>query len=306
MQNHRKGIMYAIITAFLWGFLAIALKLASRRIDAVTVVWFRFLVAFIMLSCWLLFKQRHAFKILVRPPFLLILAALALSWNYMGYMLGIQYTTPSNAQLFIQSGPIILATAGFVIFKEHIRKQQLLGFFLAMLGFFFFYRNQLSAFFDAQASYRTGILFTFSGAVAWSAYAILQKKLVVKHPVHSLNLFLFGLPTLLYLPFINLSQLAGLSWTWWLLLFFLGLNTFVAYTCMGNALKYTEANKVSIIVILNPMITFATMGILTALDVSWIQHERFSLMTIVGAIVVFSGAVLVVGNFSRRTKKTRS
>jgi len=78
-------------------------------------------------------------------------------------------------------------------------------------------------------------------------------------------------------------------------LIFLGANTFIAYTCIANTLKYTEANKVSIIIILNPLITFLTMGILTYLDVSWISGERFTLLSIVGALIVLSGAMLVAG-----------
>ncbi len=35
------------------------------------------------------------------------------------------------------------------------------------------------------------------------------------------------------------------------------------------------------------------MGILTKINVSWIIHERFSLVTILGALLVISGAVLV-------------
>lgn len=104
---------------------------------------------------------------------------------------------------------------------------------------------------------------------------------------------LFGLPALLYIPFIQFRPLLELSWSWWLLLLFLGANTFIAYTCIGKALKYTEANKVSIIIILNPMITFITMGILTKLNVSWVEHERFSMITIIGATLVFTGAILV-------------
>lgn len=303
MQNHTKGILYAAVTAFFWGFLAIALKIAVRKVDPVTIVWFRFAVAFIILSVWLSLKNRTSFSLLIKPPLLLVIAALALSWNYLGYMLGIHYTTPSNAQLFIQSGPMLLAIAGFVLFKESITRQQIIGFLIALTGFSFFYHDQLHAFFDQQSTYTTGILLTISGAIAWAVYAILQKKLVMKYSVDSLNLFLFALPAIIYFPFANLSPLLELHWTWWLLLVFLGLNTFIAYTSIANALKYLEANKVSIIIILNPMITFISMGILTKLNVSWVQHERFSMITIVGALLVFSGAILVVG--IRNRKKTK-
>ena len=61
MQNHTKGIIYASITAFFWGFLAIALKIAVREIEPVTVVWFRFLIAFVLLSIWQITKNPSAF-----------------------------------------------------------------------------------------------------------------------------------------------------------------------------------------------------------------------------------------------------
>lgn len=299
MQNHTKGIIYAAITAFFWGFLAIALKVAVREVAPTTIVWFRFVVAFAMLAAWLIYSKPGSFRILLKPPLLLLFAAIALSWNYMGYMIGIHYTTPSNAQLFIQTGPMILATAGFVLFKEKVTRQQLAGFALAIVGFAFFYSDQLSAFFETKGTYKLGILFTISGAVAWATYAVLQKKLVVKHSVDSLNLFLFGFPALIYIPFIDVTPLANLSVGWWLLLLFLGANTFIAYTCLAKALKYTDASKVSIIIILNPMITFITMGILSVLQVSWVTNERFSVITALGAVLVFAGAILVA-----RTQKT--
>lgn len=298
MQNHTKGILYASATAFLWGFLAIALKIAVGEIEPLTVVWFRFILAFIMLAGWQTAKNPASFKIFLKPPVLLVIAAFSLTWNYTSYMLGIQYTTPSNAQLFIQAGPITLALAGFIIFKEKVARNQIIGFVIAIIGFSFFYRDQLSAYFDASEQYRTGVFLTLTSALAWASYAILQKKLVVKYPVQNLNLFLFLLPAILLFPFVNLSPLLQLHWKWWLLLFFLGANTLIAYTCLAQALKYTEANKVSVIIIINPIITFVTMAILTQIDVSWIAHERFSLITILGASLVITGAILV-------SKKTR-
>lgn len=303
MQNQTKGIIYASVTAFFWGFLAIALKVAVQKVDPITIVWFRFFIAFAILLGWQLYREPRSLKILIKPPLLLFLAAISLSWNYLGFMLGIEYTTPSNAQLFIQFGPLTLALAGFLIFKEKLSRRQMIGFFVALAGFAFFYRDQLLAFFEGKDQYNLGVLFTLSGALAWAAYATMQKKLVTLHPAQMLNLFLFGFPAVIYAPFINLAPVFQLHWTWWLLILFLGANTFIAYNSLAQALKYIEANKVSVIIFLNPIITFITMGILTELDVSWITHERFSLATIFGAALVISGAFLVVRK--RKVRKTQ-
>ena len=175
MTNNQKGVLFACITAFFWGFLAIVLKVAVQKVESQTIVWFRFAVAFVLLSIWQIYHQPQSLKILVRPPLLLVLAAIALSWNYLGFMLGIHYTSPSNAQLVIQTGPILLALGSIIIFKEQIRRQQLLGFLLAIIGFLIFYSQQIKLMVGQENQYNSGILFTLSGALAWAVYAILQK-----------------------------------------------------------------------------------------------------------------------------------
>jgi drug/metabolite transporter (DMT)-like permease len=299
MQNHTKGILYATITALFWGVLAVALKVADPLAEPATIVWLRFVIAFVFLAGYLTFKDPVSFKILYRPPFMLVIATLALAWNYIGFMLGLHYTTPGNAQLFIQVGPILLAIVGLTLYKEPIGKLQIFGFILAIAGLMVYYNDQLNTT-GHGVGYTKGVLLTLSAAIAWALYASLQKKLVAKYSSYTLNLFLFGLPVLLYLPFIHLAPLFHLSWGWWLLLIFLGLNTLFAYIYVASALKYTDASKVSIILILNPLITFILMGVFTALDVSWIKGENFTFFSIAGALAVLCGAILVV-----RKKKVR-
>ena len=294
MGNVRKGVIYALVTALLWGFLAIALKVASAKVDSVTIVWFRFLVAFISLLIFHLFRSPSEIKILIRPPWILVLAALGLSWNYLGFMLGIQYAGPGSTQVVIQTGPMTLALIGIIFFREKVSYRQILGFGLAIAGMATFYHNQIELMLGAETQYNMGFLFTLSGAFSWAIYGAMQKKLVVRYSTATLNLFLFGLPVLLYLPFIDLSPLADLHWGWWVLMVCLGLNTLVAYGSLSMALKYMEASKVSIILILNPVITFVSMGILTFAEVSWIASEKFSVLSILGAFIVLAGAVLVV------------
>jgi drug/metabolite transporter (DMT)-like permease len=294
MSNQAKGIFYALITVLLWGVLAIALKVALHVVDSPTIVWFRFSLAFTGMFVWLAFRSPKELKILYKPSWLIVISSLALAWNYIGFMLGIQYTTPSNAQVAIQAGPILLAVSGVVFFREKMSRLQLFGFLLSAVGFWIFYSQHRSAMPGQESQYTKGILITLSGAVAWSVYSALQKKLVLNYSVSTLNVFIFGLPVLLYLPFVNFSTLGSLSFGYWMLLVFLGANTLISYACLSLALKYLEAGKVSIIIVLNPIITFVLMGILTWLQVSWIDGEHFSVLSVTGALIALGGAILVV------------
>jgi drug/metabolite transporter (DMT)-like permease len=96
------------------------------------------------------------------------------------------------------------------------------------------------------------------------------------------------------LPFVNFASLAHLSFGYWVLLVFLGANTLISYGYLSLALKYLEAGKVSIIIVLNPIITFILMGILSWWQVSWIDGEHFSFLSVSGALIALFGAILVV------------
>lgn len=260
----------------------------------VDVTWFRFFMAFVSLAFYYIWKKPHYLRILKRPPLLLIIATLCLAANYYGFIEGVNLTSPSVAQLFVQIGPVLLAVSGFLIFHEKANWRQVTGLILVALGLLIFYRDRLQGIVAGQSTWQTGIIWVLIAAVTWAVYSILLKVLVLKHPPMQLNLVIFGLPALLYLPFVDFSHFFGIGWTGWLILLFLGLNTLFAYGLLSMAMQYTEANKISVILVLNPLLTFAIMAFINTTHVQWISHENYTPVTILGALVVLMGAVLTI------------
>jgi len=66
-------------------------------------------------------------------------------------------------------------------------------------------------------------------------------------------------------------------------------------------MNYTDANKVSVIVTLNPVLTFIIMYFLGVFQVSWIAHENFTLVNISGAVIALAGALMVVLSDRKKT-----
>lgn len=289
-----KGVYYAALTALLWGFLAIALKVVLYELPPVTVSWFRFSLSFTLLFLFYLIFDRNKTVIISRPPFYAILAGIFIGVNYIGFIIGIKYTTPNIAQVFIQLGPVLLAISGFILFGEKVRLRQGIGLLIVVLGMVVFYHESILILARGLRDYKTGVLYVLMGAFAWAAYAIFQKKAVLKHNPMQLNLILFGLPTIYLLPFTDFSAFAGISKLAWGMLIFSGLNTLASYGFLSYALKYLEANKVSVIITLNPLLTIALMAFLSHKGVSWIEPEPITLITIMGALTVISGVILVV------------
>jgi len=288
------GILYAATAALFWGFLAIFIKVTLNDVAPVVVVWFRFGIAFALLSVYFLKTDKKKFQIIKKPPLLLIIAALGLTINYISFVNGINLTTPGNGQIFIQIGPILLAVIGVIIFKERLSRRQIFGFGVAGAGLTFFYRDQLQNLLGNEDAYIVGVLWLILAAVAWTVFASLQKKLVQKFHAQQLNLIIFGLPMVILLPFVDFSIFTSFSPGLWILLIFLGINTIVAYGCLTEAFKYIEANKISVIVTLNPIITFIAMTILGSMQLDWINAEVITIYGVFGAFLVISGAVMVV------------
>jgi drug/metabolite transporter (DMT)-like permease len=295
-----KGIIFACTTAVLWGILAIALKISLNHLSPVDITWFRFTLAFIGLAFFYYFKKPTYLKILRRPPLLLIIASLCLAVNYYGFIEGVNLTSPSIAQIFIQTGPVLLALSGFIFFKEKLLLRQMLGLLIVITGLVFFYREHMNLLQNNFKHYQTGIIWVLTAALMWAIYTVFIKMLIKKYPPMQLNLVIFGLPAMMYLPLVNFSGFLYLTFIDWLIIVFLGLNTLIAYGTLSLAIKYIEANKVSVIIILNPVLTFIIMGIISSMNVSWVQKEHFSLAGLLGGFIVLVGAILTILQPSRK------
>lgn len=289
-----KGILYASITAFLWGLLAVALKVSLQKVSPLDITWFRFTLAFLGLVIYYYWKKPGYLRIFRKPPLLLLLASLCLGMNYIGFIKGVHLTSPSIAQLFIQTGPVLLAISGIIFFREKVILRQVIGFLLVMGGLFLFYREQGNFMLSNPTAYQNGIVWILMAAITWAVYAILVKILVQRYPPMQLNLVIFGLPALLYLPFVKIQGFISLSFIEWLIMIFLGLNTLVAYGTLSMAIRHIEANKVSVIIILNPILTFGIMALVSVSNATWIEHEHFTLLSLLGAFVVLLGALLTI------------
>jgi len=292
-MDNRKGLIYAIETASLWGFLAIILKVVTYDFTPVMVVWFRFMTAFAILSVWTLVFRRFDFRIFRRPPVLLFLAAFFLGGNYLGFIAGLEYISPSSSQVFIQIAPVTFALSGIVIFREHVNWKHILGFAIVLSGIGLFYSEQIRELAGGR-DFTMGMLLVLAGGLSWTVFATLQKSLIHRVEPNQQNLFIYGFGALVLLPLVSFGRFNAMEPVSWILLASLGLNTVLAYGSLALAIKYTEATRVSVIITLNPIITFISMAILTRMEVSWIDPETFSPLSFIGAAMVLGGAITVI------------
>ena len=274
--------------------LPIKLKVALGFVDPFTIVWFRFAFATLGLIILLLINDPSAFKIILRPPVLAIIASISLGINYFTYLYGITLTSPGNAQIIIQFGPMLLAIMGIFLFKEKFLKVQYFGLFLLLLGFILFYLNKITHLALSKHDFHLGSIWVFIAAVAWAVYAAIQKDLVKSIGPQKLNIIFYGVCFFLFLPLTNFKTLSSLNPFQWSIMISLGINTLVAYGLIGEALKRIPANKVGVIITLNPLLTLIFIWAINKIGWNFIEGENLTVLGIFGSFLFLLGAIIVI------------
>jgi drug/metabolite transporter (DMT)-like permease len=118
----RLGLVLALLTCGFWATLPVALKVSLEVLDPITLTWFRFLTALLFTAGLLAIRgQLAGLRALPRSSQVwLLIAGLGLLGNYVLYLLGLKFTTPANAQLLIQSAPLLMALGSILWFKESL------------------------------------------------------------------------------------------------------------------------------------------------------------------------------------------
>lgn len=286
----RLGLVLALLTAACWATLPVALKLTLEQVDPITLTWFRFLVATVLMGAWFAWQGRLTSNYQGLSPrhwVMLGTAGVMLLGNYVFYLLGVQYTTPGNAQLLIQLAPLLMALGGIVVFKEHFAWAQWLGLGLIALGLGLFFSEQQAG---QGEGYAFGAGLVVLAAGVWAVYALLQKQLLTRLSSPAILWAIYLLSALLLWPFAAPSALLKLDAFHAALLAYCALNTLVAYGAFAEALAHWEASRVSAILATTPILCVGAVGLVHGLWPGLIAPERLGVLGWTGALLVLAGS----------------
>ncbi len=279
------------MTSLIWGLQAIVLKYAIQSIPLVTVVWFRLAFAFVFLFLFLRIQAPQSLKILKAPPIGTIIAGFFLAINYHTFLLGLDLTSPSAAQVMIQSGPYGLALFSFFYLKERLTKISFFGFLLVPLGFYLFFRDDFGA----------GNAWVLVSGIAWTIYSIYQKLLTKTLHPNQILLVVFAATSIFILPIGQPTNIISWGASQWTIMIVLGLFTVIAYCGLGLALAKAPASQVSIIISCNPLITIFLMQSLAKINLAPMT-EHIQPLGYVGALLVALGVGLALSSGAKTTK----
>ncbi len=294
VQNPLAGFLLALVAAGLWGVLPIAVKELLAGMDAITIVWYRFFVAGVVLGGWLFVKKAmpQVRQASTRVKCYLFIAAIGLCANYFLFSDSLNYVNGETSEAVIQLTTLFLILGGVIFYKEPFDRIQMLGTVFILAGMLLFFSDRLAELSNLGSQQSIGVMIVFFAAVTWTVYALLQKKLLYHFSSVQILFLIYVFATIVLLPFISPSKLLELSRFELLLLIFCCANTIVAYGCFAEAMNLWDASKVSAVLALAPLFTIATLKLIVFISPEYAYSDRLALVSIVGALLLIIGSVL--------------
>ncbi len=287
------GLSLAFVATIMWAILPIALVQLMQVLDPITITFFRFFLAAAILTIYLSIQGRlpSISKLNCTTRIMKFLSAgTLLAANYGLFIYGLERTTSEATEVIIQLAPMLFLLAGIRVFKEQFSVFQWIGAAIFITGLILYFMHRVEDLFVSFSDYGEGMLMVAISALFWAGYAIIQKFLMSEFSSEETLIIIYWIGAGLFLIKSEFSTLLHLNTFFWGLLVFCGLNTLIAYGSFTEALAHTEASRVSAIMALTPVITSTIVQIF---PMEGVHIEPMYLLTIVGAIMVVLGSVIV-------------
>jgi drug/metabolite transporter (DMT)-like permease len=251
------------------------------------VLFYRSLLAALIVTGWIFYKRNHIRKIEKRDiPVLLILSIINIPINQFLFITAIHLTTAPNAALAYALSPAFVLIIAIIFLKENAGILKISGVIIAFAGaFLIFFERGLQLNTDTFL----GNILVLIASFSWALYTVIGRNFSRKYgAIYSTSLsmilgFLFYIPIFLLLPvpfhFIEIKIIS------WLQIFYLGIfSSVVGYVLWYYALKKIEASRVAVFNNLQAVLT-------TILAVIFLS-QIITIFFVIGGVLIITGVIM--------------
>ncbi len=284
----------SLLTAFMWGILPVFLTLALEAMDAVSITFYRFLVAALFVFLVLLYSRKlPSLKSLSKNTWwLLAIASAGLIGNYVLYLMGLDFLNPETAQVLIQLAPFLLMVGGILFYGESFRTLEWIGAGVLFSGLLVFFNDRIPLLLSSLGDYTLGVIMMFFAAITWALYGLLQKKLLRDMSAKQVTLIMYVAGCIVLLPFSVPQLVVTLDGLQLAALIFCCANTIIGYGAFTEAMHCWHASKVSAVISTAPLFTIGSMQLALAWLPEHFQPSDLNLWSYLGALMVVTGSIL--------------
>lgn len=278
---------------FIWGFTAVLGALIT--LEATPLVWFRMLIACVLIYFYVLWKRiKLKYPLFVLAGF--FIAGFIISLHWITFFAAIKESNVSITLAILSTGAFFTSLLEPLFYRRKIIWYEVLFGVFVILGLYII--------FEVETQYLTGILLALSSAFLSALFSVINGKFAVKYPATSISFWelLFG--TLCITVFLLIAgrfdiSFFSLTGTNWIYLFILASAcTAYAFIASVHVMKWIKPYTVMLTINLEPV-----YGILLALLILG-NTEHMSAQFYYGAIVII--ATVILNGIIKTSKKRKS
>ena len=254
-----KGVLFAASSYFLWGIFPLYWKLLAA-IKPLHILAFRILFSLLLVGAILLFRKNYGWLTCfknTKKGLLLILSALAVSFNWGLFIWAVNQGRTIEASLGYYINPLFSIMLGFFIFREKLRPLQWAAFGLAMLGVLLLtVLSGAPPWVSLGLALSFGLYGVFKKIIYLPALEALGAETLAAAPL-GLTLLLLNFDTPSPMPDMRgLSYLAGLPAYSWVFLLFCGLVTALPLYLFARGAQALPLSALGFIQFISPTLQF--------------------------------------------------
>jgi drug/metabolite transporter (DMT)-like permease len=281
-----KAVFFTILAGALWGTSFPVIKVGLTFIDTFAFVFWRFLVASIILLVSMLLLGKLELKMPNKKLFVFL--GIANGVSYVIQYVGMNYTTAAKAALFINLSAMWVAILSPKLLGETFSRKKIFGVLFGLVGIVFVSTNlDFSTFGGGQIF---GDVLLITSGISWALFMIYNKKLVMGSTSATFQSMTWVL-VLTFLSIVPFAALAGskffvLSGTAWLAIIYTAVVCWVIpYYLWLEGLKHLSAST-STVLLLSEIVIAVILSIL-------VLKEPITLFSTIGAFFIVIAITLV-------------
>lgn len=218
-------------------------------------------------------------------PLLILAGILGITCNQICSIYGISSTNPIHSSLLIMSIPIIVSLIAAIFLKEKFGINKLLGLALGLLGAYLLINSRYKSISPNPATLN-GDLLILAGAVCYSTYLVLIRKISQKYSPLTILRFVFIFGAIFSFPvcfstFMSANWNQFESWDWFSLIYIIVLGTLMANLLMNWGVMKWGPSKTGSFIYFQPL--FGTTGAIL------LMGESFSVTKLFAGILIIAG-----------------
>jgi drug/metabolite transporter (DMT)-like permease len=288
-NNSILPVLSAITTCIIFGLSFLFSKQAIDAANPLSLLAFRFLTAFTVMSVLVLIK---VIKINYKNKNLKGLLAVSIMqpvFYFICESYGIKYSSSSEAGMMIALIPIVVSIMSVYFLKEKPSLLQWIFIVLSVSGVIFIVLMDSS---NSSSGNFTGILFLFGAVISGSAFNILSRRYSTTFSPMELTYFMMGTGAVFFNAASIIQHIINGSLGSYfapltkanfdISIFYLGiLSSIIAFFLLNFALSKIEASKTTVFTNLTTIVSILA-GVI-------FLHERFHYYHLIGSMLILVG-----------------